>query len=127
MNKICTSIEQSQKLIELGIDINTADMLWTYDFMVGHINGINVISELLKPEENDIPAWSFMALNNIIKDNCERCEIHLRNDKKYNIFITSGTFIYRSFDTYPNGFDELVDACYEAVYWLKKKNIYNYE
>jgi len=28
MNKICTSIEQSKKLIELGIDINTADMCW---------------------------------------------------------------------------------------------------
>ena len=26
MNNICTSIEQSQKLIELGIDVNTADM-----------------------------------------------------------------------------------------------------
>ena len=28
MTKICTSIEQSQKLMELGIDINTADMSW---------------------------------------------------------------------------------------------------
>lgn len=28
MNKICTSIEQSKKLIELGIDVNTADMFW---------------------------------------------------------------------------------------------------
>lgn len=27
-NKICTSLEQSQKLIELGIDVNTADMFW---------------------------------------------------------------------------------------------------
>ena len=28
MNKICTSIEQSKKLIELGIDVNTADMYY---------------------------------------------------------------------------------------------------
>lgn len=28
MNKICTSLEQSKKLIELGIDIYTADMFW---------------------------------------------------------------------------------------------------
>lgn len=28
MNKICTNIEQSKKLIELGIDVNTADMFW---------------------------------------------------------------------------------------------------
>lgn len=30
MNKICTSIEQSQKLIDLGIDIITADMRYGY-------------------------------------------------------------------------------------------------
>ena len=30
MNKICTSLEQSQKLKELWIDINTADMYWWY-------------------------------------------------------------------------------------------------
>lgn len=29
MNKICTSIERSQKLIEMGIDINTADVYWS--------------------------------------------------------------------------------------------------
>jgi len=28
MNKICTDINQSKKLIELGIDVSTADMYW---------------------------------------------------------------------------------------------------
>jgi len=28
MKKICTDIEQSKKLIELRIDVNTADMMW---------------------------------------------------------------------------------------------------
>ena len=56
MNKICTSINQSKKLIELGVDINTADMIWTYDFTVNDINGLNVISNNFKIEENDIPA-----------------------------------------------------------------------
>ena len=27
MNKICTTIEQSKKLIELGVDVNTVDMI----------------------------------------------------------------------------------------------------
>lgn len=30
MNKLCTSLEQSKKLIELRIDVNTADMYWWY-------------------------------------------------------------------------------------------------
>jgi len=29
-SKICTSIEQSKKLIELGIDVNTADMYYQW-------------------------------------------------------------------------------------------------
>ena len=66
MNKICTSVEQSRKLIELGIDTDTADMLWTYDFTVNDINGVNVISKYLKPEEKDIPAWSLTALMNVL-------------------------------------------------------------
>ncbi len=28
MSKICTSLEQSKRLIELGIDVKTADMFW---------------------------------------------------------------------------------------------------
>ena len=59
MAKICTSIEQSKKLIELGIDINTADMY--YDVNSYGIQG--------KPEvvigkvcSKDIPAWSLTAL-----------------------------------------------------------------
>ena len=34
MNKICTSVEQSKKLIELGIDIKTADMYYSYDYNI---------------------------------------------------------------------------------------------
>lgn len=30
MGKICTTIEQSKKLIELGIDTETADMFYWY-------------------------------------------------------------------------------------------------
>ena len=66
MTQIATTVEQSKKLIELGIDVNTADMMWTYDFTIGRINGLNVISTQLKPEENDIPAWSLSALLDIL-------------------------------------------------------------
>lgn len=67
---IATSIEQSKKLLELGIDSKTADMWWnfysiTYDFgtamevplkepMLSNFNWFN--------KENNIPAWSLSAL-----------------------------------------------------------------
>lgn len=108
MNKICTSIEQSRKLIDLGIDINTADMLWTYDFMVGHINGINLISELLKPEENDIPAWSLTALMKLIPPG----NILLRDalSGKYKCINTVDSSYY----------DNPLDAAFEMVCLLKE-------
>ena len=41
MNKdLCTSVEQSQKLIELGIDINTADMHYYKDSFGYYIEGL---------------------------------------------------------------------------------------
>ena len=68
MNKICTSIEQSRKLIELGIDMNTADMVycvelykegWKYSNEAYPIDGTL--------EGDDIPAWSLSALLKFIK------------------------------------------------------------
>lgn len=63
MNKICTSIEQSKKLIELGIDVNTADMLWKYDsFQKFH--RLELFEEGFPKtiSKEDIPAWSLSAL-----------------------------------------------------------------
>lgn len=39
MKKICTTKEQSQKLIELGLDVNTADM-WYQHIGYSIIDGI---------------------------------------------------------------------------------------
>ena len=58
MNKICTTIEQSKKLIELGIDVNTADMYWWY-------NGQRYYAETKEHndmQKSDTPAWSLSVL-----------------------------------------------------------------
>ena len=55
MSKICTNIKQSKKLIELGLDPNSADM--RYD-------GAMMEIEVPKVKYNGlgIPAWSLSAL-----------------------------------------------------------------
>lgn len=66
MSKICTSLEQSQKLIELGIDVKTADMDYIqfannpkeYDCVVNVWNN--------EHEKDWIPAWSLAALLNAV-------------------------------------------------------------
>lgn len=60
MNKICTSLEQSKKLIELGIDVETSDML----YLDGAEAWLDVKDGTL--EEGDIPAWSLSALLGLI-------------------------------------------------------------
>lgn len=62
MNKISTSIRQSQKLIELGIDINTADM--DYIPFANDPENYDCVINLWNNEHEDdwIPAWSLTAL-----------------------------------------------------------------
>ena len=119
MNKICTSIEQSQKLIELGIDRNTADMLWTYDFTVNDINGLNVISENLKPEEKDIPAWSLSALLGLMPKLYEfeddpddgGCQPNLCKGWDNNLWHV----VYRFSIYNTEWYDDPIDAAFEMV------------
>ena len=116
MNKISTDLEQSEKLIELGVDIGTADMLWTYDFMVNDINGLNVISNYLKPEENDIPAWSLSALLELMpKDFEDDLEIY------YGAFDGRGEYhpvwVCSCMNRVDFG-DTSIDAVFNMVCWL---------
>ena len=60
-----TSIEQSKKLIEAGLDPNTADMYYVFDPFIQDINGLNIG----KPEEpQDVPCWSLGALIDLMPD-----------------------------------------------------------
>ena len=107
MGKICTSQEQSKKLIELGIDVNTADMY--YD-----VNSYGIQS---KPEvaigkvwSKDIPAWSLTALLKLIpKFSLEK---DISNNAGYQLCYNYNTTYY----------DEPVDAAFEMICWLKKYN-----
>ena len=67
--KIATSIEQSKKLLELGLDADTADMCYTnYKFQTDNYG--NLISDSCEPVGglavgnmfDDYPAWSLSAL-----------------------------------------------------------------
>ena len=69
MNKICTSIEQSKKLIELGLDVNTADMFWdTAEPEERRTPIIGSISDYDDMEDWAVPAWSLSALLNMLSE-----------------------------------------------------------
>lgn len=121
MAKICTSIEQSKKLIELGIDINTADMY--YD-----VNSYGIQS---KPEvaigkiwSKDIPAWSLTALIELLPNKI------VVNNEKYFLHFTTNKVEYIGIVTWDGQksisaeADNLLDACYNII--VKLKNDGNY-
>jgi len=116
MNKICTSLEQSKKLLELGVDVNTADMhysTWTIlnegEYILSPNQG-ETIEELQEDYGNQIiPAWSLSALLKLFDD-------------KAGLAKEYGTWF-----AYDNGkshcdkhCDDPVDAVFEMVCWLKE-------
>jgi hypothetical protein len=120
MNKICTSIEQSKKLIELGIDITTVDMYYLYDYNIKEYDDDTQIipqSELeqhfsLFPE--DIPAWSLSALLDLMpKVNGHYPELcRGKQTGQYYMWIED------TFDT--QTFNNPIDAAFEMIVWLKE-------
>jgi len=104
MSKICTTIEQSKKLMELGIDVNTADMYWWYG---GKVYYVEAMEDGDFNKESDIPCWSLSALLELI-------------DNKAGIAKEYGTWF-----SYDNGkshcgkhCDNPLDAVFEMVVWL---------
>ena len=72
MNKICTSLEQSKKLIELGIDVNTADMRYGY---IAPYDFSDSIDELEKKIDN---------LQYQVED--VLCDINIVNENVFNTY-----------------------------------------
>ena len=143
---ICTSIEQSQQLIELGIDINTADMSWLSWMKDGKprigfsgelFNNLYDISDF---RHEYMPAWSLSALLGLIKSEIYGENIYgdtITYKVKFRKYkFTDDVDLYQiaygsikfdadgqhSFKDMVNTGekDNLVDAAFEMVVWLKE-------
>lgn len=119
MNKICTSLEQSKKLVELGIDIFTADMYYDgYDRLP---QGYAYTLIFPNSFEYDIPAWSLSALSNfilpyIMDDDGNNYKINISKDG-----LDRWVAYYKSGDLSIHICEEskdLIDVIFEMVCWL---------
>ena len=134
MNKICTSLEQSKKLVELGIDVDTADMRYGYiapyeysDRMYeGGYDEVPYPKDFLKKNPNfsendydgEFPAWSLSALLELMPERIkigEELSFCLTSKKSLSGF---------SFGYNLNGStivqNNPLDAAFEMVCWLKE-------
>lgn len=126
MNKICTSLEQSKRLIELGIDVNSADMVY-HKNLNGTYN-LRVVDNVLK---YDIPAWSLSALLELMPSYLFEFErgIDLNvypsiNRKEWLCSYMPNAIENMKTDKFKQitHADSLVDAAYEMIIWLKENN-----
>lgn len=121
MDKICTSLEQSQKLIELGIDANTADMVYLRVYIGEERDYILLIDSypeeytekgdgsLIPVYDEHIPAWSLTALLELIPNwqmQTQDNGIGILYGCKEEIKIIEG--------------ETPLDAAFEIVCWLKE-------
>ena len=122
MTKICTSIEQSKKLLELGIDLTTADMFY-------RDNGVDVklMWEHLPDVQVTNPAWSLTALLELIPPYLgefnEGVDFGLSkamNGKWYSAhYIQLNNDGMATFNKTVTG-DTAIDAAFQMVVWLKE-------
>ena len=121
MSKICTDLKQSRKLIELGIEHNTADMHWWpngNDFQLFPIPFKNDDSVPESVAKEIIPAWSLSALLELMPKIRVAAPIIVKallEEKYYCHYQGIGTFK----EVYTTTFhEEPTDAAFEMVVWL---------
>ena len=127
MAKICTSIEQSKRLIELRLDVNTADMCYKclgedpYDLIVRPYSDWKEKYKglLISGDANVIPAWSLSTLLELIPNLDERSPILCRNmrENKWWVFYLS-TAVDAVIQTVC--YDNPLDAVFEMICLLKE-------
>lgn len=109
MNKICTSVDQSQRLIELGIDVNTADMYWWTTSSRYYIEAMD--DGDFNEAEGHVPAWSLSILFNMLPKSAylergsstELCRVNLPVELKCSDWYL-----------------DPIDAVFEIMCWLKE-------
>lgn len=119
--KICTDIEQSKKLIELGIDINTADMMWDDWSLIdeGWKLSVGYYPEIEKDYGRKCyPAWSLAALLDILRNRASSI------DEDADVSLSSyKTVEWWDLSINNSGLEavtksDLVDACVEMIFTL---------
>lgn len=109
MSNIATTISQSRKLIELGLDQNTANMYYPY-FGAGQYGDIPRVGLPIEYSGGkDIPAWSLSALLEVIP----------RDSALYKIENTYSMHHGWTTENHANP----IDAAYEMVCYLLEQGL----
>lgn len=114
MSNIATTISQSRKLIEFGLDQNSADMYYPYlgAGMYGDTPRVGFPIEY--SGGRDVPAWSLSALLDVMPKGTEL--VKMQNDSHA---------LYWEVDYMFTGYEDSdpITAAYEMVCWLLEQGL----
>ena len=114
-SQVCTSREQSERLLALGLKKETADMTIIGVFIGNNEDGTLAFDDVPNAHppmlKKDIPAWSLHRL-------IEMCDVVIRVFKK-RISLSSGEGF--------NAEETLYDNLINCIEWLIKKGYFNKE
>lgn len=127
MNKICTSIDQSKKLIELGIDINTADTFWDMaEPEKRRTPTVGLISDYYDMEDWAIPAWSLSALLDLPPkgedNNIDLCFGGYNGEEYIDEWFCTFEDNKEPFEFHTCNNKDKLDATFEMIVYLKENN-----
>lgn len=113
---IATNIEQSRRLLKLGLDPNTADMVWMFNKWLYSIKDNILHREQFS--EQDTLAWSLSALLEVIP---KECEPDIQKSPISGVYFAHWFADGKPYITDDHG--NAVAAAYEMVCWLLEQGL----
>ena len=126
-SQICTTREQSERLLSLGLKKETADMTWQNFAMTEEYEDWKavVVEEWDDWCNNDIPAWSLHRLWDILPKDVEV------DDDRYVTSHLEGekAIVYHDYGSHYYNFDKnnIYDNIVNCIEWLIKEGYFNKE
>ena len=115
-NPLCTTIEQSQRLVDLGINTKTADM--SYVLSRNLAPRLTLLTDTPNGLLRTIPAWSLSALINLLP------EFLKENSTDYILTMLTNRVVYwqpEMDNLYESTEGCLLDSVVETIEWLVKE------
>ena len=143
--QICTTIEQSKRLLKLGVKPETADMLHykSASMKIWGVLATPYSKEVNGLEKYYFPAWSLHRLINMLSDEVKMLPEVIKNipeeTKKLSMATTINRFVPKLTKNYVfytdwcgwrkifNENDNIYDNIIDCVEWLIKENYLNKE
>lgn len=126
-SQICTSREQSERLLSLGLKKETADMYYSYDIICA--KPYYKVMEFMNGcvPEDIFPAWS---LHRLIKMMPESIHLDSFANTHYDRTLLPSKIIYMKYDhtwIWQSDKQNDFDKCVDTIEWLIKEGYFNKE